>query len=1080
MRCGGARFGGAGAGPQARLGGDLCFQRPRPSAGRARLWRAPLGGRWTTPAPQPSRETPTIAIMDYRSPDLRRVSLNIGDYVQTLAAMRHLARFEGLEWRAAQPEVVGLMRQLAATWPAGERNAAKGAAELVVLDRDQTWPARTMFADRTVWAILNGWYDHRAFDVLGPFPAPANVEPVLLSYHLARPADLTPPVIAWLQRVGPVGCRDWATVCTLLGAGVDAFFSGCLTTTLAVAEADRPVRAGRLRVDLPARDGEADETIAHHRAELRTMASHEALSSTWNQLEAYAAAEHVETSRLHCYLPCRAMGTPVRYEPPRPGDRRMEGLLDIDDDAFAAMRRRLSQRLSDILGLIFDGRSKGEIREAWRALCADDVRAARRRVFGDETTARGPQSTPAYAMARARPDEVTVALAFDDRLLGRAKALVRSLRAATTTPLRLAILSRNIASSQLVDVAAAAEPVDVRIFDMAGRFDGVDVSLARGTTVSTMDRLHLDQLLPDIDRLVYLDIDTICLGDIAELAAFEPSRLGVAARPTPIATSATIGQQVELATRGMSADKAGELRRWAAANANLGAPAFNAGVLVLSLDRLRESGVMARAIDLVERFGLHDQEALNLACAGDYAALPASWNAMPYTDWTEAPKLLHWAGDVKPWSRGRAVRAAAAWKKFDDEPAQPNVGDAAYWADPAHFPRNWDERARMAAAWVDRPVRALDIGCGPRMALKGLLPAGSDYRGADLRAWSDQVERIDLNANEFPEGKWDVVFLLGVAEYLDRPGIVFNRIRRAAGRLILSYCHPKRGFNREERRRQGWINAINEARLAEILGAAGWSVHETKVFGDSADHVQIVYDARPADRAAPRKPAAADSLSPLSRAVRAERLTYLRPEKLMRLEAAAREAATHSQTGDFAEFGMALGGSGVVIASEARRAGRKFFGFDVFSTIPPPTSAHDGEDAQARYAAIAKGASRGLGDDVYYGYQSDLRGKVADAFARHGLTVDGHDISLVEGLFETTLPGSGLDAIAFAHIDCDWYDPVTYCLRETAARLSPGGVIVVDDYHDWSGCRAAVDHFLAEHPDFVLDDGANVILRRAR
>ena len=1049
----------------------------RPPGARA-YGAVPLGGRWTAP-PRPARETPTIAIMDYRSPDLRRVSLNIGDYVQTLAAMRHLARFAGVEWRAAQPEVADIMQRLAATWPAGERIAAKGVADLVVLDRDQTWPARTMLGDRVVWAILNGWYDHRAFDAFGPFPAPANVEPILLSYHLARPQDLTPPVIDWLRRVGPVGCRDWATVYTLLGAGVDAFFSGCLTTTLAVAENVARSRAGSLRVEAPGEDGEAEDKIIHHRPELRTMAFHEALSAAWGLIETYSAAEDVVTSRLHCYLPCRALGTPVRYEPPRPGDRRMEGLLDIDDAAFALMRQRLSQRLSDILRLVFDGRSRDEVREAWRALCADDVRAARRRVFGDETIAAGPRKTPDYAMARARPAEVTVALAFDDRLLGRAKALVRSLRAATTAPLRLAILSRNITSGQLVDVAAAAEPIDVRIFDMAGRFDGVDVSLARGTTVSTMDRLYLDQLLPDIDRLVYLDLDTICLGDIAELAAFEPSRLGVAARPIPMAASATIGQQVELAARGMSAAKAGEFRRWVAANADFRAPAFNAGVLVLSLARLRDTGTMARAIDLVERFGLNDQEALNLACAGDYAVLPASWNAMPYADWIDAPRLLHWAGDVKPWSSGRAVRAAAAWRKFDDAPAATRVGSADYWRDPVNFPQNWDERARMAAAWVDAPARALDLGCGPRMALKGLMPEGSEYRGADLRAWSEEVEQVDLNANEFPAGKWDLVFLLGVAEYLERPGIVLNRIRRAAGRLILSYCHPKPCYNREERRRLGWINAISEARLAEVLQAAGWKAHATKVFGENADHVQILYDVRPVERVAPPKPAAA-GLSPLCRAVRTERLTYLRPEKLTRLEAAAREAGTHAPTGDFAEFGMALGGSGIVIASQARSFGRRFFGFDVFAMIPPPASEHDGDDARARYATIAKGGSRGLGGDVYYGYQSDLQGKVAEAFGRHGLPVDGRDISLVEGLFEATLPQSGLDAIAFAHIDCDWYDPVAFCLRETAARLVPGGVVVVDDYHDWSGCRAAVDHFLAERADFTLDDGANAILRRAR
>ena len=41
--------------------------------------------------------------------------------------------------------------------------------------------------------------------------------------------------LAYLRRHGPVGCRDWNTVFLLLSAGVDAFFTGCMTTTVATA-----------------------------------------------------------------------------------------------------------------------------------------------------------------------------------------------------------------------------------------------------------------------------------------------------------------------------------------------------------------------------------------------------------------------------------------------------------------------------------------------------------------------------------------------------------------------------------------------------------------------------------------------------------------------------------------------------------------------------------------------------------------------------------------------------------------------------------------------------------------------------
>ena len=44
--------------------------------------------------------------------------------------------------------------------------------------------------------------------------------------------------------------------------------------------------------------------------------------------------------------------------------------------------------------------------------------------------------------------------------------------------------------------------------------------------------------------------------------------------------------------------------------------------------------------------------------------------------------------------------------------------------------------------------------------------------------------------------------------------------------------------------------------------------------------------------------------------------------------------------------------------------------------------------------------------------------------------------------------------------------------------MSPGGVILIDDYHDYGGCRTAVEEFLAGNPDYRFEDGANPILRR--
>lgn len=199
--------------------------------------------------------------------------------------------------------------------------------------------------------------------------------------------------------------------------------------------------------------------------------------------------------------------------------------------------------------------------------------------------------------------------------------------------------------------------------------------------------------------------------------------------------------------------------------------------------------------------------------------------------------------------------------------------------------------------------------------------------------------------------------------------------------------------------------------------------------------------------------------------VRRRKLTYLGPDRLDSLYDCIDAIQRTSTAGAFAEFGVALGGSGICLARA--RNGRKYFGFDVFGMIPPPSGA-DGSDVCARYATILSGKSSGIGGDKYYGYIDDLYEVVKSNFHSFDCKVDGETIILVKGLFYDTLPTYADLAIALAHIDCDWYQPVKYCLEYAWQRLTPGGFIILDDYNDWSGCRKATDEFLPSHPSAEL------------
>jgi len=75
----------------------------------------------------------------------------------------------------------------------------------------------------------------------------------------------------------------------------------------------------------------------------------------------------------------------------------------------------------------------------------------------------------------------------------------------------------------------------------------------------------------------------------------------------------------------------------------------------------------------------------------------------------------------------------------------------------------------------------------------------------------------------------------------------------------------------------------------------------------------------------------------------------------------------------------------------------------------------------------------------------------------------------VPGLFQESLPRHVSFPIALAHIDCDWYEHVKYCLNHIRDLVSRYGVIVIDDYSDWQGCRKAVDEFLLENTNMILE-----------
>lgn len=186
-----------------------------------------------------------------------------------------------------------------------------------------------------------------------------------------------------------------------------------------------------------------------------------------------------------------------------------------------------------------------------------------------------------------------------------------------------------------------------------------------------------------------------------------------------------------------------------------------------------------------------------------------------------------------------------------------------------------------------------------------------------------------------------------------------------------------------------------------------------------------------------------------------ENLTYLDINALCDIVEAVVAVEKKKLNGTFIETGCALGGSAIVIAS-AKSQDRNLIIYDIFDMIPPP-SEKDSQDIHERYEVISSGKSMGLGGKLYYGYEDNLYHKVLQAFSKFRFEAKENNIQLIKGLYRDTLKIEF--PIAFAHIDCDWYDSVLTCLQQIEPHLVRGGTLIIDDYYTWSGCKKAVDEY---------------------
>ena len=212
---------------------------------------------------------------------LTTTSKNIGDEIQCLAAFRFLPRVDYLIHRERADEI--------------------------------------NLSDSPISIIMNHWWlwSRRHF------PPSDCIKPLYVSFHLQyrlrNKEFLSEAVVQHFKKHEPIGCRDTSTAEFLKTHGIDAYFSGCLTTTLLpnLSLKNKFFSDYVLCVDVPKSIVEAikkrtdREVLCIERHQKVCFSYEERLRMAKFTLFLYHNAYCVVTSALHTALPSIAFGTPV-------------------------------------------------------------------------------------------------------------------------------------------------------------------------------------------------------------------------------------------------------------------------------------------------------------------------------------------------------------------------------------------------------------------------------------------------------------------------------------------------------------------------------------------------------------------------------------------------------------------------------------------------------------------------------------------------------------------------------------------------------------------------------------------------
>jgi len=206
-----------------------------------------------------------------------------------------------------------------------------------------------------------------------------------------------------------------------------------------------------------------------------------------------------------------------------------------------------------------------------------------------------------------------------------------------TTPVRAHILDDAIPEmfrNKLRQLEAHFPPLEISFHPLPEAVRRLPVS-PKYPSPTVCARIFLPRIFPKISRMLYLDSDTLVLGEWESLYHLDLGGHAFAARSER--GFAPLGRHNRRLRRPRDADY------------------FNVGVLLLDLNRWRSEQLTEQLLALIHArgpFEFPEQDALNIITGGRCCPLPPCWNKFDYRSFypgcREEMKIIHFVHQ-KPW-----------------------------------------------------------------------------------------------------------------------------------------------------------------------------------------------------------------------------------------------------------------------------------------------------------------------------------------------------------------------------------------------------------------------------------------------